>query len=770
MAQKLSPNEIRDITALLEAGKPLPEKYRFVLFGERHNIELVWDGKSNAVTDVVLPFQVIEQVDEPRSESLIKQQFELFDIQSGRQLKGWSNKLIWGDNKFILSSLRRGPLREEIERNGGIKLIYIDPPFDVGADFSIDVEIGEETFSKTPSVLEELAYRDTWGKGNDSFLSMIYERLILMRDLLSEDGSIFVHCDWRVNGSLRSILDEVFGSSNFRTSIAWKKATKTTAFNDFGSEHDTILVYCKNYESYTFNQQFRELEDEQLAKNYRYLETPDKQIVKLTKAQISGEEPLPEGRRFRTIPITNMNKNRPNLRYEFMGVVQTWAKKRESLLKELEDGLIIQTSPNTIPVKKQYLDENKGVKVNDLWVDIAPVQGGADENTEYPTQKPEKLLERIIASSSNEGDLVADFFNGSGTTASVCEKLGRKWIASDLGKFAIHTTRKRLIKVQRELKNAGKNWRAFEILNLGKYERGLLIAKHTGLESDSHLAEVQKQKDIAFELLILQAYSAERIENSPVFVGVKFNRYVSIGPINLPVTRLFVERVIEECRRNEYTKADILAFEYEMGLFPNIQNEARGVGVDLQLKYIPRDIFDKRAVQAGQVKFHDVAYIDVKPILKGNSLSIELTEYSVGYQQDSVENAEVDVKKGDSRVVIDQGQVVKIEKSKEGIVRRTQLTKHWSDWVDYWAIDYDFENRKEIVNVKNEVTGDPESKWTGDYIFENEWQSFRTKKDRKLELISTPKEFQSGEYRVAVKVVDIFGNDTMKVVTLKVGK
>jgi hypothetical protein len=142
----------------------------------------------------------------------------------------------------------------------------------------------------------------------------------------------------------------------------------------------------------------------------------------------------------------------------------------------------------------------------------------------------------------------------------------------------------------------------------------------------------------------------------------------------------------------------------------------------------------------------------------------------VGYQQDSVENAEVELKKGDSKIVIDQGQVVKVEKSKEGIVKRTQLTNHWSDWVDYWAIDYDFENRKEIVNVKNKVTGDPESTWTGDFIFENEWQSFRSKKDRKLELIGAPKEVPSGNIKIAVKVVDIFGNDTMKVITVKVGK
>ena len=145
---KLSPNEIRDITNLLEAGKPLPEKYRYVLFGDQRNVELLWDGKSNAITDVRLPFQVIEQVDEPRSDSVITSQLGLFDTNSGRQLKGWSNKLIWGDNKFLMSSLRSGPLRDEIDKNGGIKLVYIDPPFDVGADFTIEIEIGDDTLQK----------------------------------------------------------------------------------------------------------------------------------------------------------------------------------------------------------------------------------------------------------------------------------------------------------------------------------------------------------------------------------------------------------------------------------------------------------------------------------------------------------------------------------------------------------------------------------------------------------------------------------------------
>ena len=213
---RLTEQEQQEIIRFLEADKPLPEKYRFLLFDDKREVELVWNGKTNEVCNIVLPFQVIEQVDEPRAEKRIGQRSSqinedsasyqplLFDLdERGRQLKGWTNKLIWGDNKLILSSLKNGPMREEIERQGGIKLIYIDPPFDVGADFSMDIEIGDETFTKNPNILEEIAYRDTWGRGADSFLSMIYERLVLMRELLAEDGSIYVHCDWRVSPILR---------------------------------------------------------------------------------------------------------------------------------------------------------------------------------------------------------------------------------------------------------------------------------------------------------------------------------------------------------------------------------------------------------------------------------------------------------------------------------------------------------------------------------------------------------------------------------------
>jgi site-specific DNA-methyltransferase (adenine-specific)/adenine-specific DNA-methyltransferase len=243
VAYDLSNAEKRDLTQLIQAGKPLPEKYRFILFEDKREVELVWNGKNRDVCTTVLPFQTLEHVDEPRAET--RAQHDLFDAR-GRQMQGWTNKLIWGDNKLILSSLKAGALRRQIEGAGGLKLIYIDPPFDVGADFSMDIEIGGETFHKEPNLLEQIAYRDTWGRGADSFISMIYERLILMRDLLAEDGSVYVHCDWRVNSYIRLALDEVFGRDCQLNQIVWRRSTPTggkTKSKMFPRDYDMIVSY-----------------------------------------------------------------------------------------------------------------------------------------------------------------------------------------------------------------------------------------------------------------------------------------------------------------------------------------------------------------------------------------------------------------------------------------------------------------------------------------------------------------------------------------------
>ncbi len=356
---------------------------------------------------------------------------------------------------------------------------------------------------------------------------------------------------------------------------------------------------------------------------------------------------------------------------------------------------------------------------------------------------------------------------GSGTTAAVAEKLNRKWIISDLGKFAIHTTRKRMIQIQRQLKEEGKDYRAFEILNLGKYERAHYIGVNLNLREEDRQKQLeQKEKD--FIALILKAYKAESAENFKCFHGKKSGRVVAVGLVNLPVTRLFVEEIILECREKRISRVDILAFEFEMGLFPNIQEEAKSKGIDLALKYIPREVFDRRAVEKNQVVFHDVSYIEVKPHVKKNSIAVELTDFSVFYSQDTVDSAAESLKAGNSKIVVEAGKIIKVTKDKNDIVTRETLTNKWTDWIDYWSVDFDFESKREIVRVKDEASGEIEEKWTGDFIFENEWQSFRTKKDRSLELKTPFHDCAPGRYRVAVKVVDIFGNDTMKIIDVSV--
>ncbi|MGR3175018.1 MAG: site-specific DNA-methyltransferase [Candidatus Scalindua sp.] len=747
---RLKDNEIRDINRYLEEGKPLPDKYRFLLFGDKREVELVWNGKTNEVCNVSLPFQVIENVDEPRVERKDKEQFYFDFDDRGRQLKGWTNKLIWGDNKLILSSLMNGSLREEIEEQGGIKLIYIDPPYDVGADFSMDIEIGDEKFTKEPSVLEELAYRDTWGKGADSFIAMIYERLVLMRDLLAEDGSIYVQCDYRVNSYMRLALDEIFGSDNLRNEIVWKRRLRPmNQTKQFGTATENIFWYTKA-ENYVFNP-IRTLKDTEdyVKERFKY---SDK-----------------DGRRYSQTPLTSPNP-RPTMTYEFLGYkppAYGWSVSKPVMERlHSENRLHLPSDKSKRIMRKQYLDEWEGYIIQNLWDDIPPINPMADERLDYPTQKPEALLERIISASSNEGDIVADFFVGSGTLCAVAEKLGRKWIGADLGKFAIHTTRKRMITVQRQLKEESKDYRAFEILNLGKYERQYYVGINPNLRDEEKQKQIAK-KEMDYLNLILRAYKAESIKGFRTFNGKKSSRLVSVGPINLPVTRLFVEKVIEECIEKKIVKVDILAFEFEMGLFPRIQEEAKSKGIDLALKYIPRDVFDKRAVEKNQVVFHDVSYIEVKPHVKKSSIAVELTDFSVFYNQDTVDHVVESLKNGGSKIVVENGKMIKAIKDKEGIVKREVLTKKWTDWIDYWSVDYDFESKKEIVRIKNDK-GEFEEVWTGDYVFENEWQSFRTKKDRTLEFKSDFHECTKGRRKVAVKVVDIFGNDTMKIIDVKV--
>lgn len=682
----------------LSRGLPLPDRFRFLLFGDDRQVELVWNGKSRDHFRTPLPFQTIEQVDEPRNEQFVAAQPGGLFTPSGRQLSGWANKLIWGDNRLILSALARGPVRDEIEKAGGLKLIYIDPPFDVGANFSMSIPVGNGTLVKEPSMLEKIAYHDTWGKGADSFIAMMHERLALMHELLADNGSIYVHCDWRVNAYIRLVMDEIFGAKNFRNEIIWSYHGNAGASKAWPRRHDSLFFYGKSQEC-RFTPTFVEYSD----KHKKRFDQTDE-----------------DGRRF----YWNYAKD--------VGRYKTYMKE--------------------------------GVKEGDCWADIQNLTSG-EEVTGYPTQKPKRLLTRIIKASSEEGDLVADFFCGSGTTAVVAEELGRQWIAADLGRFAIHITRKRMIAVQRERKEAERPYRAFEILNLGKYERHHYLGVGAGLRGEAREARV-REKEREFVDLILRAYRAESSPSGGVFHGRKGDRLVAVGPIDAPATGEMAEQIVSECERAGTMKADLLAFEFEMGLVPRARDDAQKRGVDLRLKRIPPEVFDKRAL--GSVVFYDAAYVEAEAEVRGTGgkreFRVRLTGFSAYYSQGD-RDAET-LKKGGSRVIVDDGVVVRLSKDKKtGEGKREELTKSWTDWVDYWAVDFDYESRPAIVRIRDDATGEVREEGTGDHIFENEWQSFRGRGGGgKMEWESAWTPLPKGARRkAAVKVVDIFGNDTTRI-------
>ena len=703
------------IIELIKAGAKLPKEYIYKLFADEEDVFLFWNGRKEDVTNVALPFHSIEHIDEPRKEDVKSgEHFEMFDTR-GRQLKGWTNKLIWGDNKLILSSLANGPLREDIEKQGGLKLIYIDPPFAVGADFGFNIQVGGDSVEKKQSVIEEIAYRDTWGKGISSYLTMMYERLKLMHNLLAEDGSVYVHVDWRVTSYLKLLIDDIFGVNNFKNSVVWYYRRWTAASNSFQKMHDDILFYSKSDE-FTLNPVFIEATEGQKAKHEKGWDR--------NSVFING-------------------KRQPQLLVYDQQRVDIAVKEGRINLDDYARIVKVKTGETIAP---------------DVW-EINYINSQAIERLNYPTQKPEALLSRIIKASSNKGDLIADFFCGSGTTAAVAEKLGRKWIACDLGRFAIHTTRKRLIGIQRELQKDGKDFRAFEILNLGKYERQFFM--------DDLSNGARKSKEEIYVNLILEAYKAKRIEGHFTLHGSKAGRFVHVGPLDVPVTQSRLQDIFEECRQKLYTQVDVLGFEFEMGLTPQFIQELKEKGVSITLKYIPKEVFDKRAVEKGQARFYDVAYLNATIKTKGKSVTVELTDFVTHYTQDDIEELQQSMRKG-SKVVIEDGQIFKIEKDKNSIINRTLLTENWHDWIDYWAIDFNYEDKKEIIKIKDDI-GEIEEKWTGNYLFENEWQSFRTKKNLTLEFTSVPHEYKkTGKYNVMVKVVDILGIDTSKIIEVKI--
>jgi DNA modification methylase len=649
--------------------------------------ELIWDGKYDkdgkkvAPLRVPLPFQTVETI----NESAQQRQLALEAWSTGRSTE-WRNRLIWGDKKYVLPSLLQ-------EFAGQVDLIYIDPPFNTGADFSFQVQVDGEGFTKEPSIIEQKAYRDTWGRGLESYLQWFYETVVLLRELLTDTGSLHVHIGQNVSHYVKAILDEVLGEQSYLNQIVWKRQTAHSDIGQgarhLGRLHDVILVYTMGND-YAWNVQYTDYDQEFVDSFYRHVEETTGRKYGLSDITAPGGAKGAKG----------------NPYYEFLGISRYWRFSRKHIEELYEQGRIVQTRPGTVPRQKRYLDEMPGIPAQDLWLDVKPVQSQARERLGYETQKPEALLERIIKLSSNEGDLVLDCFVGSGTTAAVAEKLGRRWIACDLGRFAIHTTRKRLLSIP--------NVRPFVVQNLGKYERQLWQAAEFG--------ESAQARVMAYRRFILELYKAQPITGYAWLHGVRAGRMVHVGSVDSPVSTGDVAQMAAEFRRAvgsgkdapTTNGVDVLGWDFAFELNEVARQQAAQANINLRFLKIPHDAMDPRAVEQGDVKFFELAALSVDVAGKGREVTLALTDF-----------------------------VIPPDDVPEEVQR---AIKHWSQWVDYWAVDWD--NK-------------------GD-TFHNQWQTYRTRQNRELQKSIGHTYEEPGEYTVVVKVIDILGNDTTRTIKVEV--
>jgi len=626
----------------------------------RMKTELVWEGKYDEygnrrplrLPSSPLPLQRIETIDEPHDREKARQ-LSLFDEDAFAQKAhhdDWRNMLIWGDNKLVMASLLE-------QFRGQIDLIYIDPPFDVGADFTMQVQIGEgkEKVQKEQSILEAVVYRDTWGRGTDSYLHMMYERLTLMRELLSERGSIFVHCDWHIGHSIRHILDEVFGKDNFCNEIVWYY------YNKLHDSRKRILPRAHNVV-------------------FRYAKVEGQQI----------HSPLKEKR----------DKPVKKLKYRKVG------GQIQNIIGEDGKALTYVSTERT---------------VDDVWRIRCLQPANKTEKLNFDTQKPEDFLGRILTLGSRSESLVADFFCGSGTTLAVAEKLGRRWIGADLGRYAIHTTRKRLIQVQRELHEKGQPYRSFDVYNLGRYER------------QWWQLERLKGADGEHRRIVLRFYKAAPLGSSPaggggqgggqpphpLLHGKKGTAYVHVDQIDSIFTYDELQTVAEAVRAVGGRELHCLAWEFEMELSRKKEAIEAETGLTIRLKYIPREIMEPNRTE---VQFFEAGALEARPIVEDGRGDVELVRFTPALAE-APEN--------------------------ELAALRERAVESPFDFIDFWAVDFDY---------------------SPDKPFEHHWQDFRTRKKRSLKTRSDLgwKYETSGRHQIAVKVIDVFGVDTTIVLDVEV--
>jgi len=590
--------------------------------------ELVWPGKyqeggtPSATSRAQLSLSLRECFTRNRKREASQQQ--------------WHNKLIWGDNLLVMHTLLE-------EFAGKVDLIYIDPPFATGEDFIFSSPIGdgESEESQLQPVIQEKAYHDTWGRGLSAYLSMLWQRLPLLRALLSDTGSIYVHLGWEVSGYVQLLMNEIFGENCRQNIIIYNYGKFHHSKERWKRDFDVILFYSKNPTTWTFNH-------DAVLDEYR-----ERTEIRFGKVDEAGK------------------------RYKI--------------------------------VKGRRVYRQEGVTPSSVWR-LSHLQMNAVESLGYPTQKTEGLLTKIIAASSHPGDLIADFFCGSGTTLAVAENLGRRWIGCDVGRFAIHTTRKRLLSLA--------DCASFDVLDLGEDERQVWLSTTFGAGE-----KICSGRELsAYRAFVLQLYGAQPIGGLAYLHGKKSGAMVRIGTVGAPVTRVEIEEAIGECLKLKQSKLHVLGWEWEVSVDTLRDPEGETRGVKIHFIQIPREVMERQAREKGEVQFLPLASLMV----------------------------EVEIQRDDSHAIPLAKVALKDFSIPQGTLfsrRFRAQIKRWSDYIDYWAVDWDFQ----------------------DDTFTPRWVTYRTRKDRTLALTSVPHRYdRAGTYRVLVKVVDIFGSETSREIKVNV--
>lgn len=652
------------------------------------------------------PYRLGLQTNEYIMPAKDKNTLSLFDGSRQNATQDWHNRLIYGDNLLVMQALLAGDEPSGLSSmRGKIDLIYIDPPFDSKADYRTKIKLPSGDIEQKPSVIEQFAYADTWQDGTVSYLKMLYPRLALMKELLSERGSIYVHCDWHAGHYVKVLMDEIFGKENFVNEIIWQR---TGAHNDagrFGIVHDTIFLYALG--RYVFNPIYINHSDEHIATRFNLVDERT-------------------GKRFFAGPITAPGDGPART---FRGVIMKppsgrhWSYSQENI-DQLELDNLIYYSKTGIPYLKQYMDDyiQQGKRVQTLWNDILPSKTGK-EILGYATQKPEALLERIIKASSNENSIVADFFGGSGTTAAVAERLGRKWITSDLGKPACMVMRKRLVDMEAK---------SFFYQAVGDYSKEV-FASNKAYKRVGDLAAV------VLGMFGAIAFDKDQcpLRNAGYMKGSK--TLVVVDSPNKLTGEASLKKAIElrETYLGGWDKVIVLGwnFTFDIG---RVLHDLKAKDGRIEVQVIPPDVLEKltkkssydKLMKEGKIRFASLQYLTLKPV---KVLDFSPTEDKLLVTLDNY-------------VLLTPDAIPLEDKDKEvvrGIVANDPLSL-----IEYWSVDPDYDGE----------------------TFMSRWQDYRENTENDSDpfkvihtaAITCPK--KDGKRTVCVKAVDIFGFESMSVV------